>query len=372
MPTADATGVQRLPIYPMVLSRHPARSLIWTAVFTVTAVIAALITFVRAQAPARAVTGPTRSVMADPDVFFDEANNGFVTLGTTTFDSCGWYNVPYIWTPGPTMDLNDRCADGDLMPSGPGDWAEGPVWAPSLSYFNGTYFLHYTATQRGTGDPGHKCIGRAVSDNARGPFVFQGEVACPPDGRWAIDPDVLPAVSSGYMSFRDDAASSGSETGISIVQLDGNGFGVWSTRRTALTSTAVGWDDFKDSGHVRGLVENPTLIGTGLGRNNHWYLFFSGNRWDSSDYATGVADCGTAILGAGGCKVLGDATRPYFGYSGRASGVQYTLPQDRPGSGGMSVFNIGSNWGAAWHYFDPNGRHTLAGDAFFNGKWKIA
>lgn len=114
----------------------------------------------------------------------------YVTYGTTVpagqGERCdgatGELYVPLlVHGSGNDVGMTD-CASGDALPGGPGDWAEGAVWAPGVVRYGDQDVMYCTASRAGSGQ---KCIGRAVSDSAYGPFGGPGEWACPPAGRWA-------------------------------------------------------------------------------------------------------------------------------------------------------------------------------------------
>jgi arabinan endo-1,5-alpha-L-arabinosidase len=80
------------------------------------------------------------------------------------------------------------------------DWIadDAGMWAPDIQYFNGQYYLYYTASW--TDLPGGgSAIGVATSDSPTGPFVDAGAPVvephappcCPSDKRWVFDSSVV-------------------------------------------------------------------------------------------------------------------------------------------------------------------------------------
>lgn len=315
-------------------------------------------------------SGEARPPMADPDTYI--APDGYYTYGTTLTgkDACGntlWntYYVPVIKTT--SRSLAGACINRDAMPSGAGGWAApgSHIWAPSISYFNSTYFLHYSAQKPG----GQWCIGRATASSPLGPFTNQQEFACPGAGRWAIDPDVYVGTEGNFLTYRDDAITSGAETGISSVQLNASGHAIWSTRKDLLKSTDVGWDHAASTGV--NVVENPSLVKV----NSTFYLMFSGNDWNSNKYSVGMASCGSSALPASRCKPLVDVNRPYFGYSGSGLNPVRQLPGNHPGPGGMASTTSykGTTTDVTWHWWAGNndrriksGSLNLDSSGYFN------
>ncbi|MAQ16111.1 MAG: hypothetical protein CMN30_15140 [Sandaracinus sp.] len=308
-----------------------------------------------APEPDAGVEDPTVSSefwLADPDTVLG-LDGSYISYGTTIGPGqgprCGGVGelfVPYlVHGSGNTVGISD-CAAGDAMPSGPGAWAEGAIWAPGVARYGDRYFMYYTASRRGTGQ---KCVGRAVASAARGPFTDQGEWACPPMGRWAIDANPIVADGQLLVAYRDDAINSFPETGLSVVRTDANGWADWSTRRDLLRSTDVDWETIAVSGTSR-VIENPSLfLHEGL-----WYVTYSGNNWDSPRYATGLALCGPSPLPATPCTPLRDGVRrPYFGFMGDGDLDPYRgLPGNHEGPGGMDVFNAADgSLRVIWHWW---------------------
>jgi arabinan endo-1,5-alpha-L-arabinosidase len=299
--------------------------------------------------------------LADPDTVL--AKDGrYVTYGTTvgagTGKRCGATGklfVPVlVHGSGNTVGFTD-CASADALPNGPGSWAEGNVWAPGVAKFGDRFFMYYTASKRGTGQ---KCIGRAVSSSARGPFTNPSEWACPAGGRWAIDAN--PYLSGGqlYVTYRDDAITSGAETGISAVRTDANGWAVWSTRRDVLKSTDITWDTRGTSGGTH-VIENPSMFKS---TDGYWYVAYSGNNWDSARYSTGIARCGTGPIPSARCSPRQNGVeRPYFGYTGSGGLNPYRgLPGNHRGPGGMDFFNaMDGSYRVVYHWWDGGTRFPI-------------
>ncbi|MGP4110892.1 family 43 glycosylhydrolase [Streptomyces sp. 4N509B] len=327
-----------------------------------------------AAAPRAAVSGAALAPLAsssafplaDPDTV--RARDGrYVTYGTTVpagrgrrcDGATGRLFVPVlVHGSGNTVGMTD-CASGDALPGGPGAWAEpgAAVWAPGVARFGDRYVMNYTATRKGAGQ---KCLGRAVSTSARGPFRNAGGWACPPAGRWAIDANPFVSGGSLYVTYRDDPVATGPETGVSTVRTDAEGRALWNTRRTVLLSTDATWDTRKSASGTQ-VVENPSMWRMPDGR---WYLRYSGNNWDSARYATGVAECGTSPLPTSRCRPLRRGVeRPYFGFTGTAGlGPYHGLPGNHRGPGGTDV-SAAADGGprVVWHGWDGGPRFPMTG-----------
>ena len=87
------------------------------------------------------------------------------------------------------------------------DWVgdTAGLWAPEVSYFNGQYYLYYTASET---DAGGSAIGVATSSNPMGPWTDSGSPAVAPrkdpngDGFfWTYDAEVLEAQGKHYLYY---------------------------------------------------------------------------------------------------------------------------------------------------------------------------
>lgn len=301
--------------------------------------------------------------MGDPSTLRIHWNNKYEYATYTTtingMDNCGNSVAgKHIWVPvmihGSGTDPSfASCYYGDAMPNGAVGATADPaqdIWDPSVVWYNNHYIMYYTAATKATGE---RCIWKAYSSSPVGPFTDAGEFACPKDPpkyHWAIDPYAFLAPGTSgplYVAYRDDVASTTSTSAISIVQTDSTGAGIFSTRRTAFDAQQQKW-----SVTTAALVENPTMIRADDG-NGHWYLMYSGSAFNSKNYATGIADCGTNLLAATLCTPYGSSSQPYFGYSGRDNQAPlHTLPADHTGPGGMSVFYTNPDANSATGYPD--------------------
>jgi hypothetical protein len=168
--------------------------------------------------------------------------------------------------------------------------------------------MYFSATSGQGHAAGKKCIGAAVSTSPAGPFLPLGRaLMCGPSGYWALDPY---AVSDGvhvYLLWREDDAAHvrGKIVGAQLAP-DGLSFR-GATKRTLLAGEFP-WEDGSRTAPSRrtgtgrrlppgadagrsgiGPIENPAVArhpDTG-----QWLLTWSANRWDTQDYATGLATC---------------------------------------------------------------------------------
>ena len=336
--------------------------------------------------------------MADPTTLWDGQSYDY-TFGTNDsgWDACGnspsqaKFYMPMFKTPSTNnttgSTFGGECFLSDAMPNGPGSWAtggySGDTWAPGLVSLNGQYVMYYTSQKAGTGQ---QCIGRASSSSIGGPYTGGSQWFCGPSGRWAIDPQPFQSGGNTYVAFRDDSVASGKHTGISIVQVDNSGAGIWSTKKTAFISNSdldqsAKWATITNPPSPAKLagndiVENPAVI-HGQGSDTGFFLLFSGNDYGSVKYSVGIAACGNNPLPASRCKAFPSSANPYWGWLGSGdNNAIYQLPGNHTGPGGMSVYKAGSgtmraDW--AWvntalnYPFYGEYRHAMNGGIFESG-----
>ncbi len=122
-----------------------------------------------------------------------------------TGDNFNFRLIPILKSP----DLVSWTYLGDAFSAKP-SWvdANAGLWAPDIEYFNGQYYLYYTASN--TSLPGGgSAIGVAISSSPAGPWVDSGAPAvepheaycCPGSRRWTYDADVLEANGQKYIYY---------------------------------------------------------------------------------------------------------------------------------------------------------------------------
>lgn len=108
-----------------------------------------------------------------------------------------------------SYDLVNWTYMGDAFSAKP-PWvaSNAGLWAPDIRYFNGQYYLYYTASD--TSLPGGgSAIGVATSSSPLGPWVDSGAPVvephdapcCPGSRRWVFDPDVVEANGQRYIFY---------------------------------------------------------------------------------------------------------------------------------------------------------------------------
>jgi hypothetical protein len=259
---------------------------------------------------------------------------------------------------GRSADLYEWTEHGTLLRSDP-TWAQpfphGNVWAPTVVRIAGRYVMYFSSPhwQTPTGRPGW-CLGYATSSTPGGPYtpstspmvcqvVGNGSTAgltsaAPGAGRGLIDPQVFLAPDgAAYLHFKllDDPRQ------LWGARLNSNGTG-FSGQGHAMVSLGAGertWEYASGPGHT--VLENPAMAFNGAASSTGYpyYLFYSGNDWQTASYATGVAAC----RGPLGPCVRATANEPWMASRGAERGP-----------GGLSFFRTAANtmW-VAYHAWMP-------------------
>ncbi|MGZ4802146.1 MAG: glycoside hydrolase family 43 protein [Acidimicrobiia bacterium] len=239
---------------------------------------------------------------ADPFVVRD--GSSYYAYSTNT----GTDHVPVLTSGG----LFGTAKRHDILPQLPAWSAPGFVWAPSLLQRPGGYVLYYTTRTKSTGA---QCISYATAKVPGGPFVDSTtEPFICPAGGGAIDPNPFVAADGTvYLLWKNYDG----QTGIMGQQLSPDGLSLVGPAQLLLQA---------DQAWELGIVEAPTM----LAADGRYYLFYSGNDWDTANYAISYAVC---------TSPLGPCTKPN-------PGPWLTGSPTAQGPGSPSVFtdDDGNTW----------------------------
>jgi beta-xylosidase len=236
---------------------------------------------------------------ADPDVLV--AKGTYYAYGTNSADG----NVQIM----ESTDLSHWTKAGNALPTLPSWAARGDTWAPAVIHLKRSYVLYYTVATAGSRVP---CVSVATAKRPQGPFTdtTRAPLECQRTLGGSIDPSpYLDAGGHPYLVWKSNG--SGVQPATLWAQgLDSAGTALRGTAPTALLRHGRPWEG--------SVVEAPSMVTVG----GTYFLFYSGNDWNSADYAIGVARC----VGA-----LGPCTKTL---SGPLLGSQ----PDLEGPGGEAVF----------------------------------
>jgi hypothetical protein len=201
----------------------------------------------------------------------------------------------------------------DALPSLPPWAAAGFTWAPDLHRFGSTFMLYFTALMKGS-DPTVQCIGAATASSPRGPFTpLAKPYICQVSQGGSIDARVFTDDDgTNWLLWKSDQNRGGASTPTRIwsapLTVDGLGF---TAPPTVILQPDLPWQGT--------IVESPDMAKVA---GTYW-LFYSGNWFNSANYAIGAARCTGP---AGPCTEI--STTPLV-----ASNTQ------GPGPGEESVYN---------------------------------
>ena len=188
----------------------------------------------------------------------------------------GFANTPAATS---TDAVNWTPVGGNIFPTLP-LWASfGFTWAPSVARnAAGQYVMYYTARDTSSG---LQCIGRAVALSPTGPFVDStlGPAICQTNVGGSIDPDIFTAPDgNSYLYWKSDGDSTGDLSGLWAQPLDAD-FNLTGSPTLLLTNGGQAWQG--------NIVEGPAMTVI----DGTYYLFYSGNDYDTAQYAIGYTTC---------------------------------------------------------------------------------
>lgn len=169
----------------------------------------------------------------------------------------------------------------DALPVLP-PWAEpGFTWAPDIHQFGSSYVLYFTALVKGSSPP-MQCVGAATGTSTVGPFTAKSTpFICQADQGGTIDPRVFTdSDGTRWMLFKSEQNIDGASTPTKM----------WSQRLTPDGLGLLGQPSEllqPDEPWQGTIVEAPDMVKA----NGVYWLVYSGNWFNTPDYAIGAARC---------------------------------------------------------------------------------
>ena len=241
----------------------------------------------------------------DPDVI--DVAGTYYAYGTNSASG----NIQVI----DSTNLSSWTVIGNALPSVPSWAVPGDTWAPGVIQVGGRFLLYYAVATTTT-----ECISVAVATQPQGPFNddSRGPIVCQPALGGSIDPS--PYVSGSgqlYLTWKTNGGGGAPATiWAQPVDPSGTAMASGSSPVSILVPTQF-WE-----GEV---VEGPDMWDD----NGTYFLFYSGNNWETADYAEGVAECsgplGPCTKGLPG-PILGNTSQ----FSGPGGGSVFTNAQGQP------------------------------------------
>lgn len=266
-----------------------------------------------------------------PDPHVMRVDDTYYAYSTNVYPS----NIPAITS----TDLVHWESFGDVMPALP-KWSIlnfDKVWAPGLMQIEEKFVMYYVARDK---EIDKQCIGVAVSDNPAGPFTDPNDKAFICQGDLGGSIDAYPFRDDDgklYLYWKNDGNCCGLEVALWFQELSSDGLTLVGEPVKLIV---------RDQPWERPLIENPAMVK----HNDRYYLFYSGNRWESHEYAISYAVCETV---KGPCEKPLD--KPWF---------EFKPPVMGPGGESFFTDTEGNLWMAyhAWTGADvgyPGGSRSL-------------
>jgi hypothetical protein len=209
-----------------------------------------------------------------PDPYVLQANGSYWAFSTQV----GFTAVPTLRS----TDLVRWEWVGDALQNTPA-WAEwGHHWAPAVLPRGSTFVLYYTTRHR---QSGLQCISRAIGVLPQGPYVDRsdGPLVCQTARGGSIDPSpFVDADGRAWLLFKSEGTRLGEPTRLWVRRLSADGLRLVG-EPVELLHRVLPWE-FP-------IIENPAMV---LVDGRH-HLFYSGNRWETADYAVGHAVCDSVV-----------------------------------------------------------------------------
>jgi len=171
---------------------------------------------------------------------------------------------------------------GDALPALP-KWSalnSGYTWAPGVMQIEDQFVMYYVARDK---EIDRQCIGVATSAEPGGPFTDPNEEAMICQGDLGGSIDAYPFRDDDaklYLLWKNDGNCCNLEVALWVQELSSDGLALVGEPVKLIV---------RDQPWERPLIENPAMVK----HNEKYYLFYSGNWWESHEYAVGYAVCET-------------------------------------------------------------------------------
>jgi hypothetical protein len=182
-----------------------------------------------------------------------------------------------------STDLEHWTKAGDALPRLPSWSSPGDTWAPAVLHLKHAYVLYYTAATAGAKV---QCLSVATAKRPQGPFIdtTTAPLECQVALGGSIDPaPYVDTQGAPYLTWKSIGVG-GQPATIWAEALDRQGTALAGPGPAPLLRPSLSWEG--------SVVEAPSMVNV----NGNYFLFYSGNNWNSAAYAVGLARC-AGVLG---------------------------------------------------------------------------
>jgi len=199
-------------------------------------------------------------------------NGGYYMVGTA--GTPGSRDRDGVFTIQQSGDLNGWKPVGDVFAPGQWPkWAKGDFWAPEIHKVGQKFVVYYTARDQS----GRLSIGAAWAKDVRGPYTDLGKPLIRDKRTGVIDSNLfVDKKGQAHVVWKLDGNDVGKSTPIYMQKVSPDGMKLEGARHKILTNDQP-WEG--------PLVEAPWVTKHG----DYYYMFYSGNMYNTDRYATGVA-----------------------------------------------------------------------------------
>lgn len=246
---------------------------------------------------------PYSANFPDPSLVWDQATGRYYAFGTTTggvYVPAMWSTDLVNWTAAPNHGMqngNGQAHDALPVPDAQsiavrrtGDPLPVDLWAPGVKKIGSTWVMFYALRVDGAG---RRCLWYATSSAPMGPYTNPTYFYCSGDPMGTIDPEpFVDTDGTPYLIYKDEGlvGSHGQRIWARRISVGPPGPGAvsWApgSSPALLLESEDTWEAY--------VAESPSVVR----HNGVLRLFYSGNAWESDEYATGMATC-SALVGAG-------------------------------------------------------------------------
>lgn len=156
------------------------------------------------------------------------------------------------------------------------------IWAPELYFFDGKWYIYYSADPMCCGGHRVNVLENASADPTTGTWVDKGRIANPNVDLWAIDGTVLEQNGKRYLLWSGHEVASSQTQRLYISEMTNP----WTLTgpRVELSQPTYNWEQIGTSTGLPAVNEGPEI----LQHAGKTFLVYSASHCNTDDYALGI------------------------------------------------------------------------------------